>query len=102
MFRKDKKVVGGYRLQTAKYQMEKLQKQQQRVHPPAGDFVPRPPALPRRAPPAFLPMVHRNRLTVGPSSNDGTEGEDFDKLPPLVNPPPSLARCSEILGPWDW
>lgn len=105
----DKKVVGGYRLQTAKYQMEKLQKQQLRVHPAAGDFVPRPPALPKRVPPSHPPAVHRNRLTVYPPSNQRTEQlihraerENLEKLPSLVNPVPSLARCSEMLGPWDW
>lgn len=105
----DKKVVGGYRLQTAKFQMEKLQKQQLRVHPPTGDFVPRPPAPPRRVPSSHPPAVHRNRLTTCPSSNQRTEQlshraerENLEKLPPLVNPAPSLARCSEILGPWDW
>lgn len=102
LFCTDKKVVGGYRLQTAKYQMEKLQKQQLRVQPSAGDFVPRPPALPREAPHSQPPQLHRNRLTVAPLSNQRRERENLEKLPSLVNPAPSLARCSEMLGPWDW
>lgn len=102
LFCTDKKVVGGYRLQTAKYQMEKLQKQQLWVHPSPGDFVPRPPALPRRAPHSDPSTVYRNRLIVRPSSNQRTEPEDLEKLLPLINPAPSLARCSEMLGPWDW
>lgn len=102
--------MGGYRLQTAKYQMEKLQKQQLDLHPSSDVCAPRPPAIPKRLP-SLKAALHRNRLArclVSSQKAESThslqsaDGVNVEKMPRLSHLAQGLVRCSEMLGPWDW